>query len=56
MRQCKLLLETGNVDVNARDTFGQSPFFYAELYRHDEVVKLLLETGKVNVDARDSIG
>jgi len=42
----KLLLETGQVDVDSKDTvYGQTPLSWAAGNRHEAVVKLLLETG-----------
>jgi len=50
----KLLLETGKVEVDARDSeYNQTPLSWAAENGHDGVVELLLETGKVDVDARD---
>jgi ankyrin repeat protein len=49
----KLLLETGKVDVDARNKSDQSPLFWAAKNGHEGVVKLLLETGKVDINVRD---
>ncbi|KAH7175991.1 hypothetical protein EDB81DRAFT_674526, partial [Dactylonectria macrodidyma] len=50
----KLLLDTGKVDVNARDKYdGGTPLWRAAERGHETIVKLLLDTGKVDVDARD---
>ncbi|KAF9781969.1 hypothetical protein IL306_012090, partial [Fusarium sp. DS 682] len=52
----KMLLDTGKVDVNSRDTqHGRSPLSWAARNRHKAVVKMLLDTGKVNVDSRDTL-
>jgi ankyrin repeat protein len=51
----KLLLDTGKVDVDSKDTrFGLTPLMWAERNGHEAVVKLLLDTGKVNVDSEDT--
>ncbi|KAF2467808.1 uncharacterized protein BDR25DRAFT_291179 [Lindgomyces ingoldianus] len=52
----KLLLETGKIDINAKNTCGQTLFWRATSGGHEVVVKLLLETGKVNVEAKDNSG
>jgi ankyrin repeat protein len=52
----KLLLETGKVDVETKDSHGQTPLSLATWSGHKAVVKLLLETGKVDVETRDSHG
>lgn len=50
----KLLLETGQVDVESTFSWNQTPFRSAAGNGHEEVVKLLLETGQVAVDSKDS--
>jgi ankyrin repeat protein len=45
----KLLLETGKVDISARDQSDRSSLLLAAGNGHEGVVKLLLETGKVDV-------
>jgi ankyrin repeat protein len=50
----KLLVETGKVDVDSKDTAGQTPLLRAVGQGHAAVVKLLVETGKVNVDSKDT--
>jgi ankyrin repeat protein len=49
----KLLLDTGKVDVDAKDKEGRTPLWWAARSGHEAVVKLLLETGKVDVDVKD---
>jgi ankyrin repeat protein len=49
----KLLLETGRVDVDSKDTDLWTPLFWAANSGSERVVKLLLETGQANVDWRD---
>ncbi|POR37483.1 Uncharacterized protein TPAR_02314 [Tolypocladium paradoxum] len=44
----KLLLDTGRVDIDARD------IKYATKEAHEAIVELLLATGKVDIDARDA--
>ncbi|EFX02408.1 nacht and ankyrin domain containing protein [Grosmannia clavigera kw1407] len=51
----KLLLETGQVDVDSKDTeYGRTPLSWAAKNGHEAVVKLLLETGQVDVDSKDA--
>jgi ankyrin repeat protein len=52
----KLLLETGKVDVDSKDTTGRTPLSWAAGRGHEAVVKLLLETGMVDVDSKDTTG
>jgi ankyrin repeat protein len=53
----KLLLGTGKVDVNSKDSYGQTPLSWASNNGHDVVVELLLDTGNVDVvDSKDSDG
>jgi ankyrin repeat protein len=52
----KLLLETGRVEVDAKDTIGRTPLFWAALRGHEAVVRLLLQTGRVHVDSWDRGG
>jgi ankyrin repeat protein len=48
----KLLLQTGKVDADSKDRFGETPLSSAANNGHEAVVKLLLKAGKVNVDSR----
>ncbi|KAH8659428.1 hypothetical protein BGZ61DRAFT_433523, partial [Ilyonectria robusta] len=42
----KMLLDTGKVDIDARDTeYGQTPLSWAAEKGHEAIVKLLLKTG-----------
>jgi ankyrin repeat protein len=50
----KLLIGTGKVDVDSKDSGDQTPLSWAALKGHEAIVKLLLETGKVDVDSKDS--
>ncbi|KAF1967249.1 HET-domain-containing protein, partial [Bimuria novae-zelandiae CBS 107.79] len=52
----KLLLDTGKVDVDAKDKDGQTPLWRAAWNGKEAVVKLLLDTGKVDVDVKDKDG
>ncbi|KAK7415016.1 hypothetical protein QQZ08_012456 [Neonectria magnoliae] len=53
----KLLLSTGNIDVDSRDAkYGQTPLSWAAENGHEAIVKLLLNTGKVDIDSRDGDG
>jgi ankyrin repeat protein len=47
----RALLETGKVDMSAKDKYVWKSLSLAAQNGHDAVVKLLLETGKVEVDA-----
>ena len=48
----KLLLEKG-ADVESKDSYGQTPLWWAAGNGHEVVVKLLLEKG-ANVESKDS--
>ena len=57
----KLLLETGKVDVNSRNVYGDTPLMMAArgLYhvgRYGDTITLLLNTGKVDVHAKNDDG
>ncbi|OBS16221.1 hypothetical protein FPOA_13027 [Fusarium poae] len=52
----KMLVDTGKVDVDAKDNNGQTPLSWAAENGHEAVVKMLLDTGKVDVDAKDKGG
>ena len=52
----KLLLDTGEVDINSRDYSSRTPLSFAAQGGHETVVKLLLDTGEVDVDSRDNSG
>jgi Ankyrin repeats (3 copies) len=52
----KLLLATGKVDVDSKDTYGRTPLSWAAGCGHEAVVTLLLATGKVDVDSKDTYG
>jgi ankyrin repeat protein len=49
-----LLLDTGKVNLESKDSLGRTPLSLAAEYGHDAVVRLLLNTGKVNLDSEDS--
>ncbi|KAH8712240.1 hypothetical protein GQ44DRAFT_598742, partial [Phaeosphaeriaceae sp. PMI808] len=49
----KLVLDTGKVDVDAKDNNGWTPLSRAAEGGHEAVVKLLVDTGKVDIDAKD---
>ncbi|OJJ65880.1 hypothetical protein ASPBRDRAFT_139251 [Aspergillus brasiliensis CBS 101740] len=50
----KLLLATGKVDVDARDSrYGRTPLSWAAGAAHPEIVQLLLATNKVDVNSVD---
>ena len=57
----QLLLECCNSEesgLNTRDKYGWTPFMWACLYGHKEVVQLLLDTTEMNIDlnARNQLG
>jgi hypothetical protein len=52
----KMLLDTGKVDVDAKDKNGQTPLSLAAENGHKAVAKMLVDTGKVDVDAEDETG
>lgn len=52
----KLLLNTGKVNIDARDKIDETPLSQAIASGHEDVVKLLLNTGKVNVNATGKYG
>jgi ankyrin repeat protein len=49
----KLLLDTGKVDADSKDTAGWRPLSHAAQNGHEGIVKLLLDTGKVGADSKD---
>lgn len=52
----RMLLETGQVDVNARDFLKRTPLMRAASNGDEAIVKILLDTGKINVKWKDYIG
>jgi ankyrin repeat protein len=52
----RLLLETGQVDINSRNNSGWTPLFWAAVNGHEAVVRLLLDTGKAEINSRDNDG
>ena len=51
----RLLVDTGRVDVDAKDTgFGQTLLSWAARNGHEAIVRLLVDTGRVDVDAKDT--
>lgn len=48
----KMLLNTGNVDINARDKNSRLPLLWAAEKGCKVVVKMLLDTGKVDIGCR----
>jgi ankyrin repeat protein len=50
-----LLLETGKMDVDARNNYGLTALSLAAKQGHNTIVKLLLETEKVEVNTRDEL-
>jgi ankyrin repeat protein len=53
----KVLLATGKVDVDSKDTWhGQTPLSWAAKGGHEAVVKVLLATGRADVNSKDNSG
>jgi ankyrin repeat protein len=52
----KLLLDTGQVDVDSKGNNGRAPLWWAAENGHGAVVKLLLDTGQVDVDSKSNDG
>ncbi|KAF2864829.1 hypothetical protein BDV95DRAFT_555376, partial [Massariosphaeria phaeospora] len=51
-----LLLQTGKIDMNAKDSNGATPLIWAAEYGQKDTVELLLSVGKADVEAKDSEG
>ncbi|KAI1109378.1 hypothetical protein F5Y14DRAFT_30227 [Nemania sp. NC0429] len=51
----KLLLDTGEADLDFKDRFGQTPLTYAAVRGHEAIVKLLLNTGRVDPNSEDKL-
>lgn len=49
----ELLLDTGKVEVNAKDVDSRTPLHWAVEEGYEGVAKLLFYVGKVNADAKD---
>jgi ankyrin repeat protein len=53
----KLLLATGKVDIDSKDTrYNHTPRQWAAARGNKAVIKLLLAAGKVDVDSKDGHG
>lgn len=52
----KLLIATGQVEVDSKDSYGCTPLLWAASDGHEVVVRLLLEIGRVDVSLKDSRG
>ncbi|KAJ9475960.1 hypothetical protein VN97_g13233, partial [Penicillium thymicola] len=48
----KLLLETGRVNADSKDSHSETPLLAAAQHGHEAVVKLLLDTGRVDVNSK----
>ena len=51
-----LLVERGDVDINAKDNCGRTPLSFAAQRGYEAVVRLLVERGDVDIDAKDDGG
>ncbi len=49
----KLLLKTGNVEVDSTDYFSQAPLLCAAENGQEAIVKLLRKTGKVDMGLKN---
>ena len=52
----KLLLATGQVDLESKCTSGRTPLSYAVRNGQEAVVKLLIATGQVNIESKSNSG
>jgi ankyrin repeat protein len=52
----RLLLATGNVDLNSKDVHDRTPLSYAAHNGSEVIVKLLLGTNRVEIDTKDKLG
>ena len=52
----KLLLNTGKVDADYKDSIGRTLLSRATEKGHEAIVKLLLDANKVDADSKDSYG
>jgi ankyrin repeat protein len=52
----KLLVETGQADVDSKDYKGRTPLSWAAGNGHEATVKLLVKTGQADVDSKDNNG
>lgn len=53
---CKLLLATGQVEINSKDHFNQTPLLAAAEMGHAVVAKLLLATDQADINVQDCNG
>jgi ankyrin repeat protein len=51
-----LLLQTGKIDMNVKDSDGATPLIWVARGGHKDAVEVLLSVGKANVEAKDSNG
>lgn len=51
----KLLLDTGMIDVNIKDTNGETALSWAAEYEHEGLVRLLLNTSKVDINVKNDL-
>ncbi|KAH8732700.1 hypothetical protein GQ44DRAFT_601972, partial [Phaeosphaeriaceae sp. PMI808] len=51
-----ILEDTGKVDINSKNQYGQTPLWWAALNGHEAVVKMLLSTSKVDIDSKNQDG
>ncbi|KAF2831976.1 hypothetical protein CC86DRAFT_400757 [Ophiobolus disseminans] len=51
-----LLLQTGKIDMNAKDSNGATPLIWAAQDGHKDTVEVLLSVGKADIEAKDSNG
>ncbi|KAM0175384.1 hypothetical protein ACHAPC_009627 [Botrytis cinerea] len=51
----KLLLATGQVEVDSNDEYNRTPLSWAAENGHEAIVRLLLATGQIEIDSKDSV-
>jgi ankyrin repeat protein len=50
----QLVLKTGKVSADSKDSNGRTPLSWAAEHGHGHVVQLLLDTGEVAADSKDT--
>ena len=50
----KMLIETGKVNADSKDSNGHTPLWWAVQCGREAIMKMLIETGRVDVDSKAS--